>query len=166
MVTGKNEWAVLRKWLGVCYQKAKRARLTAATAPRAGTAQVANKVVPAPAAASKVSLICSRCKESGHRREHCPLPSTGSGINNVELEYEYMCDRAQAYATDAERVTAYKDAEKRFGKCPLCKNPHTYKRTMGKETVTWPSGRLSSCPLFEAMNAAEKGKAVEDKKDA
>ena len=164
VVTGRNEWTVFRKWLAVCYKKAKRARLTAATAPRPGVVPPANKVVPPSTATSKTTLVCSRCKESGHRRENCPLPSTASGINNVDLEYEHMCDRAQAFATDAERVTAFKDAERRFGKCPLCRNAHTYQRKMGNENVTWPSGRFSSCPLFEAMNPAEKGKALEDKK--
>ena len=45
IVTGKNEWTVWRKWLSLCYQKAKRARLTAAAAPRLVPAPTANKVV-------------------------------------------------------------------------------------------------------------------------
>ena len=75
-----------------------------------------------------------------------------------------MCDMASAFATDAERVTAFKDAERRFGKCPVCKNAHTYQHKVGQETVTWPSGRFSSCPNFNSLNPAEKGRVLEEKK--
>merc|ERR1711867_241414 len=34
VVTGRNEWEVWRKWLSLCYQKAKRARLTGQMVPR------------------------------------------------------------------------------------------------------------------------------------
>merc|ERR1711867_356898 len=114
--------------------------------------------------ASKPTVICSRCRETGHRREQCPQPATAASLNAVQIEYDHMCDLNVAFATDADRVTAYKDAEKRFGRCPICKNAHTYQRKVGQETVTWPSGRYSSCPNFMAMNAAEKGRVMEEKK--
>merc|ERR1711867_35729 len=71
---------------------------------------------------------------------------------------------ARALATDAERVSAYKDAEDKFGKCPVCYNSHTYQRKVGLEVVTWPSGRFSSCPDFNAMDPVEKGRVLEEKR--
>ena len=130
-----------------------------------GSNQVTNAKGPVGGAvASKPGVLCSRCREPGHRRENCPQPATTASLNAIHAEFEHMCDRATAFATDADRVSAYKDAERRFGKCPLCKNSHTYERKVGQETVTWPSGRYSSCPNFLAMNAAEKGRLMEEKK--
>ena len=147
-----------------CYKKAKRARLTAQTAPRPPVQPAPVKSTVGGAATGKAGVFCSRCREPGHRREDCPQPATTASLNAIEVEYEHMCDRAAAFATDAERVTAYEDAEKRFGKCPICKNSHTYQTKVGQETVTWPSGRYSSCPNFMAMNAAEMGRVIEEKK--
>ena len=148
----------------VCYKKAKRARLTSQAAPRVPAQGPGVKTATATSAGGKAGVLCSRCREPGHRRENCPQPATTASLNAIQIEFEHMCDRAAAFATDADRVSAFKDAEKRFGKCPLCKNAHSYQRKVGQETVTWPSGRYSSCPNFMAMNAAEKGRVMEEKK--
>merc|ERR1711867_117972 len=114
VITGRNEWDVFRQWLLICYRKAKRARLTAQAAPRGQTQSGAAKSTAAGQAASKPVVLCSRCREPGHRRENCPQPATAASLNMIEAEYQHMCDMAVAFATDSDRVAAFKDAEKRF----------------------------------------------------
>ena len=102
VVTGKNEWAVFRQWLLVCYKKAKRARLTAQTAPRHPVQPAPAKSTVGGAAMGKAGILCSRCREPGHWRENCPQPATTASLNAIHAEYEHMCDRATAFATDAD----------------------------------------------------------------
>merc|ERR1711867_287493 len=52
VVTGVNEWNVFRGWLLTCYKKARRARLTAQTAPRAPVQPGVVKTAAGGAAAS------------------------------------------------------------------------------------------------------------------
>ena len=91
MVTGRNEWQVFRDWLKVCYKRAKRARLAAQIGPRP-PGQSMPKVQPAAVTSSRTGIICSRCRETGHKREDCPQPATGASINWVQVEYDHQCD--------------------------------------------------------------------------
>ena len=54
----------------------------------------------------------------------------------LRAELEDMTDASVAFTSTQEREQKYKDAEARFGKCPLCKSHHTYRRTVGSEQVS------------------------------
>ena len=82
-------------------------------------------------------------------------------INAAKEDEEEMTDRAMAFSSTAEREARYKETEAKFGRCKYCNVYHTYERTVGGETMTWPSCRLSSCPEFVKLSAVEKGKTVE-----
>ena len=85
VVTGKNEWDIFRQWLLVCYKKAKRARLTVQTAPRTLAAPGDSRGTAGVPAGGKAGVICSRCRETGHRRENCPQPATAASLNAIEV---------------------------------------------------------------------------------
>ena len=63
-----------------------------------------------------------------------------------------MEDATVAFTSTEDREAKYRDAEARFGKCLTCKTLHTYKRTVGSESLDWPSCRFSSCPAFMAKD--------------
>ena len=83
--TGRGEWAVFRSWLLSCYKKAKRARIATQAAPRGPVVTTAAKRSGGVAMTVKPSVICSRCREPGHRREQCPQPATSASINAVQV---------------------------------------------------------------------------------
>ena len=66
-----------------------------------------------------------------------------------------------AFATTQDREEAYKRAESRAGKCPMCNRSHTYKQVEGNSMLDWPSHQLDTCPRFSALTPIDKGKKVD-----
>ena len=80
---------------------------------------------------------------------------------DAEFSEDEHDNRQEVFASDAERISKYKDTEKRFGKCPICKMFHTYRRKLGDEVLDWPSERLGSCPKFMSYPMREKVENLE-----
>ena len=158
VVSGVNEWSVFRAWLKMCYQLAKRARLSAGLPNRPGSSMV--PVKPAPA-----KPMCNKCRKIGHKTSDCPEEADRQAAYALQEFSDDDCeDRAVAFATEIEKASRYKDAEKRFGRCKLCNLPHTYMRKIGNERVEWPSERLSSCPTYMALNIKQRADLLEARK--
>ena len=82
---------------------------------------------------------------------------------DAESSEDEMENRAGAFLTDADRVTSYKNCEKKFGRCKLCGNAHTYNRKVAGESMIWPSERLTSCDRFVKMSLEQKAEFLEAK---
>ena len=90
------------------------------------------------------------------------MEGTLAAVEEARRDEEEMTNRNVAFASTQERETRYKEIEEKFGKCRLCHRLHTYERTVGQDTMTWPSCRMSSCPEFMQMTPEEKGKVIEN----
>ena len=85
------------------------------------------------------------------------------GVNAVREEEPEQEEQVMAFKSVSERENAYQRDEERAGKCPMCKEAHTYqRRTKDNMTLEWPSAQLISCPLFNRLSPIEKGKKVEE----
>ena len=108
--------------------------------------------------------FCSNCGKLGHKPENCYNKTTLADINIVDCETpdDPTSLDTCAFASSKDREEAYKRAEIKAGKCPICKLPHTYKRPEAGSILDWPSHHLNTCPKFSAMTPFEKGKKVEE----
>ena len=130
VTNGVNEWQSFKTWLHKGYRLAQRVRLGVTPASRAPTA---NPKAPPP------KPMCTKCRGIGHRAADCDVESPRAFVADGEASEDDQEHREVAFASDAERVSKYKDAEKRFGRCPFCKEAHTYRRKVGDEVMDWPS---------------------------
>ena len=106
---------------------------------------------------------CAKCQSSQHKTSECRSGSTLGEVNNISFEEEQV-NAVSGFPSDKDREEAYKKAEERFGKCPVCNLHHTYQRKVGQETFEWPSCRLSGCEKFKKLSAKEKGAVIEAKR--
>ena len=155
VVNGRNAWLVFKSWLARMYRMAKRARLDLVTSKTGSPASAPSKPPARP--------ICQRCRMVGHRAAECDVEPTGAFATEAEHS-DNEEHRAEAFVSDAERVSKYHDAERRFGKCIYCKQHHTYRRKVGDEVMDWPSERLYTCSKFMALPLSERVEFIENKK--
>ena len=66
------------------------------------------------------------------------------------------------FSTNKEaQERGFKIATERTGKCPDCKELHTYNKKVGTKVIPWPSEHFKSCPRFMAMSPTDKAKQIE-----
>ena len=70
-----------------------------------------------------------------------------------------MNDSDSDDGTEKKLVADKERLKNLFGKCPLCKTRHSYKRK--KDGGIWPSDRLSSCEEFRKKSESERADVLE-----
>ena len=101
---------------------------------------------------SSEEIRCKKCQELGHKKHQCPR-------NSVTVSAAKVNDDDSNDAND-KKLSAEKEKLKiLFGKCPLCKSAHTYKRK--KDGGIWPSDRFSSCDIFRQKSANDRADVLE-----
>ena len=109
------------------------------------------------------SGACHRCGKVGHKAKHCPEAK----VNAVHVEGDTghgSCSSLAAQGKDETKDPTKnkedkKKARENCGKCPLCKERHTYVRQWDKQE--WPSDRLFKCEKFKDMSCKERGSTLE-----
>ena len=89
---------------------------------------------------------CRKCHEFGHKKAQCP--------SNVTVGAAGAKGGDKASENDKKQKL-----KELFGKCPLCKEFHSYKRK--RDNKSWPSDRFSSCEKFREMNENERADVLE-----
>ena len=57
----------------------------------------------------------------------------------------------------------FQKAKDAAGKCPICKNFHTFKKSLGKDAgKVWPSDRFITCKKFRDMNVVQRAQSIQD----
>ena len=90
---------------------------------------------------------CHKCGKAGHKAKNCPDVKVNSAI---------------VKSTDGKRdkmKEEKKKAKETAGKCPLCKERHTYTRVKDKEE--WPSDRLFKCDQFKNMSIRDRASTLQ-----
>ena len=68
----------------------------------------------------------------------------------------------EASSSVSQHEEKYQKAKIAAGKCPACKDHHTFKKNMGKDAgKLWPSDRFVSCRKFRDMNVQQRAQALQ-----
>ena len=98
------------------------------------------KVLMAGYEQSGTDVACHKCGAAGHIARKCP--------------------DAKVHAASVSVVVKDKKKEKELcGKCPLCKERHTYMK--GRDKDEWPSDRLFKCDQFKSMFVRDRAATLE-----
>ena len=107
------------------------------------------KVLMAGYESTEKSNACHRCGKADHKAKNCHdikanaakvlKDSSGEGDDKIKKEKKRLREEC--------------------GKCPLCKERHTYTRLKDKEE--WPSDRLFKCETFKNMSVRERAATLE-----
>ena len=96
---------------------------------------------------NEISGTCHKCGKIGHKSKNCGEARSNSAIVAANKNDE---------KTKSEEK---KKAKEDMGKCPLCKNRHTYTRL--KDRQEWPSDRLFKCDKFKTMSIRERADTLQ-----
>ena len=130
----KSKWAALIKFLDIARDQA-----------------VQTKVLMAGYEQKELVNGCRKCGGSGHKARDCPSNGQNRGsVNSFS---------ANTASDDGQKKEREKKAEKDCGKCPLCKNRHTFYSNREKEK--WPSDRLYRCEDFRKQTEKERASTLE-----
>ena len=98
-------------------------------------------------------IRCKKCQGFGHKKNDCPKNSVSTAATKVNND-------SDSDDTTEKKLIAEKEKLKNlFGKCPLCKSRHSYKRM--KDGGIWPSDRFSSCEIFRQKSESERADVLE-----
>ena len=92
-------------------------------------------------------MTCGRCGGSGHIAKRCP--SNKAIVASVTTKRE----DSKSIVVD-DKKDEKKKAKEECGRCPLCKQNHTYYRTKDREH--WPSDRLFKCDAFKDLSLKKR----------
>ena len=150
---GEDEWPKFAEWVEA-------QRLTA----------LKERWYDEPESNKVVKVTCRRCGSSNHKLGECPKTGTTGLLNSVEdenecLELEESVDEVNLGDGGGNRDQqgeAYQKAARRVGKCPDCRQVHTFDKPVGGgRTTKWPSDQWRNCPKFLALSSEEKGLKIE-----
>ena len=113
-------------------------------------------------ASSSSKSYCARCRTMDHKTAGCKMKSTLADVNQVNVNVEEDNPAIYNFVSDNDREEAYKRAEAKAGKCPLCKLPHSYQRPSVSGHLTWPSAQLGSCEIYQKMSPVERGQKIQE----
>ena len=91
-------------------------------------------------------LKCRKCHKKGHIKRDCLV-----AVTNIQKDPEDSEGEAEI-KSDAEYVKKLKE---KCGKCPVCKERHTFTRKRDKKNL--PSDCLMCCEQFRQMSERERG---------
>ena len=94
---------------------------------------------------------CHKCGKVGHKAIKCPEIRANSASLTAQKN-------GGKYDTE-DKVKEMKKAKEECGKCPLCKERHSYIKLRNREV--WPSDRLFKCDKFRDMNKRERASTLE-----
>ena len=98
------------------------------------------------------TIRCKKCQEIGHKKYDCPR--NAASVSAVKVN-----DSDSEDASEKKLVAEKEKLKKLFGRCPLCKAHHDYKRK--KDGGIWPSDRFSSCEDFRKKSESERADVLE-----
>ena len=164
----RTRWEIFEEWLDALRDTALQSRLTQLATSNATTQGKPVTPIVKPTGAPLVShkpMIglrnhCYICGRGNHLAKDCREPHKLDD-NAALVEFVEVNALADQFLSDTDRAKAFKRAEERFGRCPLCKNAHTYQRSIGGQVEPWPSSQLRSCSQWMEMNPEERGMVVE-----
>ena len=104
-------------------------------------------------------IRCKKCHEFGHYKYDCPKNPTVK-VNAVKSKDADSSDDEENHSKRIEKLK--KDLKESFGKCPLCKDRHTFKKK--RDGQVWPSDRLSSCEEFRKWSEKDRATNLEKHK--
>ena len=95
--------------------------------------------------------VCRKCGGAGHVAKVCPSNKA------VCAALEAKKDGAESGAKDKEEEK--RKAKRECGKCPLCKQEHTFYKS--KEKVYWPTDRLYRCDAWKDLSLKDRASTLE-----
>ena len=131
----KSKWAAFMQFMEVAREQA-----------------LQTKVLMAGYEQSDNGGACHKCGKTGHRANTC----TGIKANAVSVNAD---NRGGNKDTRDKFKEEKKKAKEECGKCPLCKERHTFIRMRDKDE--WPSDRLFKCDLFKDMSIRDRAGALQ-----
>ena len=96
-----------------------------------------------------VEYPCRICSSSDNKTKKCPKRGLANS-SSVKQPDDYSGSKIQEFMEKEKAIC---------GKCPLCKDRHTYYKARTRET--WPSDRMFKCEKFKNMNVKERAAALE-----
>ena len=127
----KSKWAALMRFMEVAREQA-----------------LQTKVLMAGYEKSESEAACHKCGKTGHKAKKCTEVKANSA--NVSVDRKDEEDRNKKDK---------KKAKEECGRCPICKDRHTYLRLKDKEE--WPSDRLFKCEKFKNMSVRDRASTLE-----
>ena len=104
-------------------------------------------------------IRCKKCHEYGHYKYDCPRNPTVK-VNAVKSRDADSSDDEENQSKRIEKLKL--DLKESFGKCPLCKARHTFKKK--RDGQVWPSDRMSSCEEFRKLSEKDRAASLEKHK--
>ena len=132
----RSKWAAFTKFLEVARDQA-----------------LQNKVLLAGYEQKEMDNTCSNCGGVGHRPKRCP---SGGGQRQGHAAVGATVASNGDTSTKQERE---KQARSECGKCPLCKDRHTFYSS--REQEMWPSDRLFRCDAFKNLGIKDRAATLE-----
>ena len=141
--SNQSKWEMFQTWIEELREAALESKLRAlangsVTSTQNPTSKPgARQSIPKPSPVTNnnqrnLQPACYRCGKLGHIARNCPDPASFHSINTVREVFE-VNTMADQFLNTAYREKAYKRAEERFGKCPVCHTFHTYERKIAGE---------------------------------
>ena len=97
-----------------------------------------------------------KCGLTGHNKSGCPTKINSARSSKV---YTDSSDEEAERNKKEREKELRKKAKEKCGKCPICKERHTFTRNRdGKE---WPSDRFISCAKFQKMTPKDRALQLE-----
>ena len=97
---------------------------------------------------------CHKCGKAGHRARNCPEPKASAAHVSADSKDKNKDTR--------ERI---KEEKRKFkeqcGKCPLCKERHTFVKMKNLVQDEWPSDRLFKCDMFKDMTIKDRAATLQ-----
>ena len=144
-----NKWDALLAFLDASYERAVQEKLLLASytppAPAAGSIPVA---VPT----DGTLPVATPVKKAGATALAAKFEDD-SGSEDVEKDASVNVTKKEASRKKLE------EARKRVGKCPLCKQEHTYKSRWRPQP--WPADRFFMCKKFNDMQTTQRAQTLE-----
>ena len=92
---------------------------------------------------------CKICGSSEHRTKKCPKKGVSASANPQQV----------GNLSDSKKKEMMQKEKALCGKCPLCKDRHSYFKSREKEY--WPSDRLFKCDKFKGLTIRERADTLE-----
>ena len=134
----RSKWAAFTKFLEIARDQA-----------------VQNKVLLAGYEQKDMEGTCRNCGGVGHRARNCPSSSGGQKHGHAGSTSVTTLSGADS-STKQERE---KQARTECGKCPLCKDRHTFYSS--REQEMWPSDRIFRCEKFRNLDLKDRAATLE-----
>ena len=101
---------------------------------------------------SDSGVACHKCGKTGHRSKNCT--EVQANAVNVNADKSGGIKDARDKIKDEK-----KKAKDECGRCPLCKDRHTFIKRRDREE--WPSDRLFKCELFKDMSIRDRASTLQ-----